>query len=166
MESLDWKYYFSDFDNRTLKLPLNEETYSYVVSPLVDRLWSERKRWRERVNDDESQHQYIQALQSRYKHPDYLDLVGPPASEHYGENGGLTTPRKSTLLLIGVFDWQGIKIAKHQAKFGFNMLHGWNADKSYGRDQRGWYLPIVRNRPEAKSLMVKDYFSPLPLPAT
>ena len=50
MESLDWKYYFSDFDNRTLKLPLNEETYSYVVSPL---LFVECKNWNTSIGPKE-----------------------------------------------------------------------------------------------------------------
>ena len=161
MESLHWKYYFSDFDDRTLRHPLDEETYSYIVCPLVDRLWSEKRYWRRHINDEESHQLYIDALRSRYKFPDYLEVVGPPAPEHYDENGNLTTQRKSALLLIGVFDWQGIRIAKHQAKFGFNILRGWNKDKRYTSDQKGWYVPVARNRPEAKTLTVRDYFSPL-----
>lgn len=167
MEFPHSKYYFNDFDTQTLKRPLDDEAYSYVVCDLVERLWSRLcyglgpRYGRRDISDTDFHTLFIYARQSRYKFPDYLDIVGPPASEHYDDTGELTTQRKATLLLIGLFDWNGMKIGKHQAKYGFNPIDDSYEDSRYTREQKGWYVPIARNRPEAKTLTVRDYFSPL-----
>ena len=160
----EWKYEFCDFDEKTLRYPLNEETYTDVVCRLVRDLW-----WRKWhgwyaarvVANHEYQALYIEACRSKYVFPDYTDLVGPPELDHSGENGQLTVQRMSQLLLIGVFDWQGIRIARHQAIFGFNPYRNWGRQPRYTDEQKGWYVPVARKRPDPATLTVRDYFSPL-----
>jgi hypothetical protein len=155
-----WKYsLYDDFDRAAMKLPLTEATYTHVVCRLVESLWH-RQRWRWDLKTDEHHRKYIEAYRSRYKFPDYLELVGPPQQDHYDENGHLTAQRKATLLLIGVFDWRGLRIAKHQAVFGFNSWR-YGSEPRYTHDKKGWYVPIRRRKQSPKNPTVGDYFSPL-----
>lgn len=160
----EWKYDLCDFDDRTLRHALNEETYSHVVCRLVRDLWW--RKWRgwysSRFVARDGYHQlYIEACRSKFVFPDYLDLVGEPEPAHYADNGQLTEQRMSELLLIGVFDWQGLRIARHQAVFGFNPYRDWDMEPRYTNVEKGWYVPVARKRPDPKTLTVRDYFSPL-----
>lgn len=160
----EWKYDFSDFDEETLRHPLNEETYSRVVCRLVRDLWW--RKWRSvsgsRLVSKDGYHQlYIEACRSKFVFPDFLDLVGEAKPEHYDESGHLTEQRISDLLLVGVFDWHGLRLGRHQAVFGFNPWRMWGMDSRYTNAQKGWYVPVERRRPDPKILTVRDYFSPL-----
>lgn len=160
----EWKYGFSDFDDTTLQHPLNDETYFYVVQRLIRDLWW--RKWQSVYGAHavarEGYHElYIEACRSKYVLPDFAELVGPPQPEHYDEDGHLTEQRMSQLLLIGVFDWNGLRIARHQAIFGFIPYHGWSVPSRYTNAQKGWYVPISRKRPDPNTLTVRDYFSPL-----
>lgn len=167
MDAPDSKYYFNDFDDRTLRRPLDDETYIYVISDLVDQLWGRlchrmgRRYWRHSMTDAEFQPLFIDARRSRYRYPDYLDLVGEPSGEDYDDSGELTTQRKAALLLVGAIDWHGLTIGKHQSKFGFNPIDHWTDESRYSHDQKGWYVAIKKNRPGTDRLTVCDYFTPL-----
>lgn len=166
MPRAEWKYYHADFDEECLGLPLDEQTYLRIVCRLVDRLWSRKWRtnkwrWRRPVADDGFHHAYIEACRSKYKFPDYLELLGPPRPEHYDGSGELTVQRKAELLLIGVFDWRGLRVARHHALFGYKADWTWSDKPPYTREQKGWYVPIALKRANPKTPKIRDYFAPL-----
>jgi hypothetical protein len=157
------KLSFLQYDETTMRLPLDEDTYTYVVERLINSFWR-MPRWRSDVRTDAHHRQYIDALRSKFVFPDYLELVGPPKPEHYDDNGHLTTQRKATLLLIGVFDWRGLRIARHQAVFGYyrrTRRSWWDDDRPYTDEQKGWYVPVKQIRPGPKVTILNDYFRPL-----
>ena len=82
-----------------------------AIANMVNRLWS-NDRWLNKVVDDEGQRNLITARRATIRHPDYLDLVGLPPESDYDAEGNLTMSRKAGLLLIGLFKWQGLWIAR------------------------------------------------------
>ncbi|MEW8155132.1 MAG: hypothetical protein AB2765_11210 [Candidatus Thiodiazotropha endolucinida] len=116
----------------------SEEEIFECISYGVDRIWHS-KWWAEKIVDNNSQLQLIQAMQQRYLYPHYLDLVGYPSDEDYISKGELTTSRKAELLLIGTFSWKGLTIAKHQSALGYKY-HYTGSKPRWGMDDKGWYL--------------------------
>ena len=82
-----------------------------AICDLVEHLWSLDRRIRQ-VTDDDSQWKLIAARQKTVKFPEYLELTGPPSPNDYDDDGRLTTSRKAELLLIGLFNWRGLSIAR------------------------------------------------------
>lgn len=101
----------------------------------VNIIWR-KTHWADQVCDDRSQWLLIHTLSEKYVYPRYIDLVGPPSSSDYTDDGGLSITRKATLLLLGTIQWNDLIIAKAPAVFGYNL----RGRPNWSVDQNGWYV--------------------------
>jgi hypothetical protein len=125
-------------------------SFSEPVAYAIASRWKD-KRWSKHIRDDNAQLSLIRARCQKYVYPDYQELVGPPKPEHYTADRELTVERKAQLLLIGVFEWNGLLIAKN--------------DHAYTDDRKGWMVVVDPAYEPTRELKLysddgKDYFDP------
>jgi len=148
-----WEYASSIVFDPQCDLPkCEEQTYiEEVISVGVDRLWSISRFATQKI-DVTKQVQVINALRARYVFPDILGLIGKPSPKDYREDGELTWRRKSQLLMIGGFEWQGMAIATHKTVFGYS-LGDWYEYPAWKPEEEGWYvgLNIPRDTDQIRS---------------
>lgn len=85
---------------------------------------------------EDGQRKLIAFQRQSYVYPDYLSLVGEPSANDYTADGELTLARKSRLLLIGVFQWKGLALAKHPGV----SLRGKRQEELWAGEMDGWYV--------------------------
>ena len=132
-------------------------SFSEPVAYAIASRWKD-KRWSKHIRDDNAQLKLIRARCQQYVYPDYQELVGLPKPKHYTADGELTLERKAQLLLIGVFEWRGLLIAKYDRAFTKDRrywavvddptydptqelkLYCESEGTSWEKDEKGWYV--------------------------
>lgn len=131
---------YCDWNNYPLREDETEEDAFERIAVAVDSIWLS-KWWSKHIVDDNGQLKLITAMQEKYIYPNYFDLVGPPKSQHYQDDGKLKISRKAELLLIGSFCWRGLRIAKHPSVFGYELdRYSWSLEPRWRTDDKGWYV--------------------------
>jgi hypothetical protein len=113
-ESLDLK------DKAALEEEMDLDELNSNVDRIIFELASNRNLYI-KIYSVEDEQRYIARKRLKYVYPDYVDLVGPPSEEDFDEDGGylsnesgrrLSDVRAVDLLLVGVFEWKGLYIAR------------------------------------------------------
>ena len=124
----------SDDDKATLDAECEIDSLNDDISSCLCTISMHAGLWGS-VTSIETEQQYINNRQLKYIYPEYGQLVGPPSKDDFYEYCvnkqdrpvcNLNREREADLLLLGVFEWKGLYIAK--------------AYRRHDDDPRGWLV--------------------------
>lgn len=114
------------------------ESFNEDLSTCIENIWMS-KQFPENVSNVDEENQMINIIGMKYVYPNYVDLVGGASEEDFefgycrhlrSEGNRLTIERKSELLLLGAFRWNGLCIAKYyDPDKEYDLSKGWLVSK-------------------------------------
>jgi hypothetical protein len=109
------------FERCMSRQPTSEAEERALIDSFVEAAWRRFPAYHA-IQDDSSQRKALAGLCSVHKFPGAAEVLGTPEPRHYSPVGGLVTARKAQFLLLGVFEWRGIRIT-YQHHFPVRRAH-------------------------------------------